>query len=314
MQLTVNVTQCTSRSVYSASQIVGGVLLAVVSDRGLLSRRGVLILSFAGAALSYTIVGFANSVPLLLFSRVVVGLVKQTMTTSSTMVAECTTSKDRAAAMGRLGTAMTLGWMSGQALGGVLASRVHMSAPPAVAVLLYAVDTVFVLLFISGPPNIASPTTSTTSTSVSASSSATSGNVTTKPRAQGTMALLRSVLQDRGTAKVLAVQAAYDVVTYGLYVFRVGGFCSFFFFFLSSFFLLLSPVSASIFLFHLRLFLLLLLAAVLPFPAVLLVPALFFLLLFFLRCASMPVMQRLLLMYVPYLYALSLPCAAIFAG
>ena len=128
------------------------------------------------------------------------------------------------------------------------------------------------------------------------------------------MALLRSVLQDRGTAKVLAVQAAYDVVTYGLYVFRVGGFCSFFFFFLSSFFLLLSPVSASIFLFHLRLFLLLLLAAVLPFPAVLLVPALFFLLLFFLRCAFMPVMQRLLLMYVPYLYALSLPCAAIFAG
>jgi len=99
----------------------------------------------------------------------------------------------------------------------VLASRVHMSAPPAVAVLLYAVDTVFVLLFISGTPNIASPTTSTTSTSVSASSSATSGNVTTKPRAQGTMALLRSVLQDRGTAKVLAVQAAYDVVTYGLY-------------------------------------------------------------------------------------------------
>lgn len=98
------------------------------------------------------------------------------------------------------------------------------------------------------------------------------------------MALLRSVLQDRGTAKVLAVQAAYDVVTYGLYVFRVGDFCSFFFFFLSSFFLLLSPVSASIFLFHFRLFLLLLLAAVLPFPAVLLVPALFFLLLFFLRC------------------------------
>ena len=58
------------RSVYSASQIVGGVVLAIISDRGVLSRRGVLIVSFAGAALSYTIVGLANSVSLLLFSRV----------------------------------------------------------------------------------------------------------------------------------------------------------------------------------------------------------------------------------------------------
>ena len=160
-----------------------------------------LILSFAGAALSYSMVGLASSVHFILFSRIVVGLVKQTMTVSSALIAEWTAPTKRAAALGRLGeatimqtphqaflwcmrggacgqvhppfiraacthfvwfllgdilppcliyarlalhrmegTAMTLGWMSGQSVGGVLGSRVHMAAPAAAAVMLYGVN------------------------------------------------------------------------------------------------------------------------------------------------------------------------------
>ena len=190
-------------SVYSLAQIVGGVVLAVVADRGLLSRRGVLLLNFAGAAVSYAIVGFADSVWLLLLSRVVVGLVKQTTTTTSAMVADWAHPRDRAAAIGRLGTAMTLGWMAGQSLGGVLATRVHMSAPPAAAVLLYAIDAVWVTTTL---PSGEEPTGGA---KVPAPS-------TPRPGAGGTVALVRSVLQDASTVKVLALQGCVGVADYGI--------------------------------------------------------------------------------------------------
>lgn len=45
-----------------------------------------LQLSFAGAGLSYLLVGLADSLALLILSRVLVGLVKQTMTTSTALV------------------------------------------------------------------------------------------------------------------------------------------------------------------------------------------------------------------------------------
>ena len=46
-------------SVYSAAQCVGGVVMGYLSDR-VLDRRSVLLISFAGAAISYAlVVGFA---------------------------------------------------------------------------------------------------------------------------------------------------------------------------------------------------------------------------------------------------------------
>ena len=72
-------------SVYSASQIVGGLLIGYLGDN-VLGRKRVLLLSFAGAGLSYLLVGVADSLGLLVLSRVVVGLVKQTMTTSTALV------------------------------------------------------------------------------------------------------------------------------------------------------------------------------------------------------------------------------------
>jgi len=53
-----------------------------------LGRKRVLLLSFAGAGLSYLLVGVADSLGLLVLSRVIVGLVKQTMTTSTALVTQ----------------------------------------------------------------------------------------------------------------------------------------------------------------------------------------------------------------------------------
>ena len=69
-------------SIYSTSQLVGGMLIARLGDRGL-GRKRTLLLSFAGAALSYSMVGVATTVEMLALSRVLVGLVKQTQTCST---------------------------------------------------------------------------------------------------------------------------------------------------------------------------------------------------------------------------------------
>ena len=62
------------QSVYSASQIIGGLVIGHLAD-GALGRKGALLLSFMGAGISYLLVGLAESIELLVLSRIIVGLV-----------------------------------------------------------------------------------------------------------------------------------------------------------------------------------------------------------------------------------------------
>ncbi len=87
-------------SVYSLSQIVGGFVIGGLSDVGILSRKHCLYLSFLGSSLSYGLIVSANLKGLIV-SRIVVGLVKQTGTISTSMISTYTTKEDRAVYMGR---------------------------------------------------------------------------------------------------------------------------------------------------------------------------------------------------------------------
>jgi len=93
-------------SLYSSSQIAGGLIIGLLSDLGYLSRRRILFLSFIGSAVSYAMI-VAGSLPYLVFSRVCVGLVKQTMTVSTSLLARCTTESDRATYLGRITASST---------------------------------------------------------------------------------------------------------------------------------------------------------------------------------------------------------------
>ena len=87
-------------SVFSSSQIVGGLLLGALADAGWVRRRTILFVSFGGSALSYALIVYGG-LKALVFSRVLVGVVKQTMTISTTLLTQCTTKEDRARHMGR---------------------------------------------------------------------------------------------------------------------------------------------------------------------------------------------------------------------
>ena len=131
-------------SIYSISQLVGGLILARLGD-GILGQKRTLLLSFVGTAISYGLVGVATRVETLVLARILVGLVKQTNTCSTALITKWTSKEARMGAMGRLASASTLSMVTGQALGGRLSSQYGRRAPCFLAVGIFAVAFVLVL-------------------------------------------------------------------------------------------------------------------------------------------------------------------------
>ncbi|CAM9471175.1 unnamed protein product [Ectocarpus fasciculatus] len=133
-------------SAYSLSQIVGGFVLGALSDRAL-SRRSVLLISFLGSALSYGAIGLSSSLTMLLVGRVVVGLVKQTMTISTAIVSENTAKEERSAELSKLTAAMTFSFIVGPACGSFLYQR-NKTFPPLVACALFLLNAALALILL----------------------------------------------------------------------------------------------------------------------------------------------------------------------
>ncbi|CAM9771176.1 unnamed protein product [Ascophyllum nodosum] len=133
-------------SAYSLSQIVGGLVLGALSDR-VMSRRSVLVLSFVGSAVSYGTIALSSSLSMLLAGRVLVGLVKQTMTVSTAIVSEQTTAANRSAELSKLTAAMTFSGVAGPTIGSLLYSQ-NKKLPPMVASSLFLLNTVLALVLL----------------------------------------------------------------------------------------------------------------------------------------------------------------------
>lgn len=138
---------------YPLAQVVGGVTIGYLSD--MLPRRDVLVVSMCGAAMSYALVAaslsFGSGV-LFVMSRVVVGLVKQTMTISTAMLLDGqsapSASTDKATVIARLQAMVGLAFIVGPLLGGYLSVWGGSMAPPLLASALFIVDIAFVIRFI----------------------------------------------------------------------------------------------------------------------------------------------------------------------
>ena len=87
-------------SVFSASQIAGGLVIGALSDSQVISRHLILMISFMGSAFAYAMIMQGGLVAIVI-SRVTVGLVKQTMTVTSSMMAHATQENERATHVGR---------------------------------------------------------------------------------------------------------------------------------------------------------------------------------------------------------------------
>ena len=111
---------------YGATQLLGASVLGSVSD--VKGRRLVYILSVVGAIAGYATLlaaaSYFRSLPMLFLSRLPIGLVKQTMTCSQSIICDCTSiGPSRSAGLARLGVAAGLGFIIGPAMGGILSSK-----------------------------------------------------------------------------------------------------------------------------------------------------------------------------------------------
>lgn len=131
-------------SVYSAAQIIGGLVVGVVGDH--LSKRSILVVSFAGSAVSYLIVGYSQSYALLFFSRVLVGIVKHSYTTTSLMISELTqdSPKERGKELSQLSAALSAAFAIGPSIGGLLYKQ-DRRYPVLAAMFIFIANIVLVL-------------------------------------------------------------------------------------------------------------------------------------------------------------------------
>ncbi len=125
--------------IYSGMQILFTPLLGRLSDR--VGRRPVLIVSLAGTALGFLVMGWATSLPLLFVARVIDGATGGNISTAQAYIADVSTSENRSRSMGLIGAAFGLGFTFGPMIGGIL-SRISYGAPFYFAAALAALNVV----------------------------------------------------------------------------------------------------------------------------------------------------------------------------
>lgn len=130
---------------YSAAQIIGSPILGRLSDR--FGRRPILMISIAGTAVSFLILGSASALWVLFAGRLLDGLTGGNFTVAQSYITDVTPKRDRARGLGLTGAAFGLGFVIGPALGGLL-SQWGYSVPAYLAAAVATLNVVLVAFFL----------------------------------------------------------------------------------------------------------------------------------------------------------------------
>ncbi|MEU0559307.1 MFS transporter [Dactylosporangium sp. NPDC006015] len=104
---------------YALAQFVMAPVLGAMSDR--YGRRPLLLASLAGSAVSLALVGFADSLLMLLAARVVAGLCGGAIAVGQAYAVDLSPPEERTRALGMVGASIGMGFVIGPALGAALA-------------------------------------------------------------------------------------------------------------------------------------------------------------------------------------------------
>jgi multidrug resistance protein len=105
-------------AVYSLMQLVFAPAWGRLSDR--VGRRPVLLVSLAGSAISYLLLGAAGSLAMLFVARALAGVAGANIPVAQAYIADVTSPAERARGMGLIGAAFGLGMVIGPGIGGGL--------------------------------------------------------------------------------------------------------------------------------------------------------------------------------------------------
>lgn len=126
-------------AVYSLMQFVFAPMLGDLSDR--YGRRPVLLVSLAGSAVGYFVLGAAGSLAVVFIGRAISGITGANISTAQAYIADVTTRENRAKGMGVFGATFGLGFILGPAIAGIL-SKYGVHAPFYFAAILSLVNTI----------------------------------------------------------------------------------------------------------------------------------------------------------------------------
>jgi DHA1 family tetracycline resistance protein-like MFS transporter len=131
--------------IYSGMQIIFTPILGKLSDR--FGRRPVLMVSIAGTAVGFALMGMATALPLLFVARILAGITGGNISIPQAYIADVTAPEQRSRAMGMIGAAFGLGFTFGPLIGGLM-SRISYSAPFYFAAGLAVVNALLVYLIL----------------------------------------------------------------------------------------------------------------------------------------------------------------------
>lgn len=112
---------------FFAAQFLAGPTIGRMSDRR--GRLPVLLISQVGTVIAFVMIGFAQSVPILFFARVLDGITGGNIVVAQAYVTDIMPENKRTQALGYVMAAFGLGFIVGPALGGVLASGLGPQVP-----------------------------------------------------------------------------------------------------------------------------------------------------------------------------------------
>ena len=130
---------------FSLMQLIFAPILGRWSDR--IGRRPILLMSILGTAISFLVLGFANSLWMLFLGRMLDGMSGGNISTAQAYIADVTPLEKRSSAMGIIGAAFGLGFVIGPAIGGLL-GHYSIQLPFFVAAGLAFINTLAILLFL----------------------------------------------------------------------------------------------------------------------------------------------------------------------
>jgi len=131
---------------FSIMQFIFAPVWGSLSDR--FGRKPIIVLGVLGNVLSQVMMGFATQLWMLFAARALSGILSSaTMPTAMAYASDSTVAKDRPAAMGMLGAAMSMGMVLGPGIGGLLAGS-SLATPFFVAAGLSSVALLLVLLIL----------------------------------------------------------------------------------------------------------------------------------------------------------------------
>ncbi len=135
---------------FAVGNFIAAPLWGRLSDR--FGRKPILIFSLLGQTLSYVLLAFAEDLWLMAIARLLNGVTSGNLSVAMAYVTDITPPEKRAGGMGLIGGAISLGFIVGPALGGVLsgadASQASLFLPSLVAAAICALTAIAGIIFL----------------------------------------------------------------------------------------------------------------------------------------------------------------------